>query len=308
MDCLLRLNRRVESKENCCGDNMNIDEYSAQVVQLILSNIEPRKGYLTAASLGERLSRANLEGSWKDFRFKSFLHFLEELQQRRLIRLIQTDKKAWAVAQFDGSEQPASALQKSYNPLRKAVWAAFVFSSPGGRRFMHRYNGSVRLGLTASPSPVDEWAEIEQINDDTQKKWAVEFLAQNEITLPTAAEVLSNEDWHRVFPSALIEHASHKLKILWNRCRTLKVATYVEEWGAKNSVPVTLIFTTREQEDIPTLVPASENYEIPDHEIRQCILTALSSLPTEQLLKIQLPTSALLDAARIHLKLSRDQP
>lgn len=285
---------------------MNIDEYSAQVVQLILSNIDPRKGYLTAASLGERISRANLEGSWKDFRFKSFLHFLEELQQRRLIRLIQTEKKAWAVTPFDGSDQQAPALQKSYNPLRKAVWAAFVFSSPGGRRFMHRYNGAVRLGLAASPSPIDEWAEIEQITDETQKEWAVEFLSQHAINLPSAQEILADEDWHRAFPNALIHHASYKLKILWNRCRTLKVATYLEEWGAKNSVPVNLIFATREQEELTSPVSTSDAHEITDHEIRQCILTALSSLPTEQLLKIQLPTSALLDAARIHLKLSRD--
>ena len=285
---------------------MDLDSYIAQVQQLILTNIDPRRGHLTVASLGERLSRANLEASWEDFQFRSFLRFIEELQRRGLIRLLQTDKKAWAVAPTDLSSLPASVAQKSYNPLRKAVWAAFVFSSPTGRRFLHRATGAIRLGLEVSPTPIDEWVEIRPIADTEQKAWAREFADAHVSKDEHVSLALEGQDWHKSFPVALSEHSSFKLRIEWNRCRSLKVSSAVETWGLRNSVPLELLFVSPEIDSLPQPARSGSSLGcLSDQEARQCILSALANLTTEQLLAIPLPSSVLLEAAKKHFSIPR---
>lgn len=280
---------------------MTVEDYIAHVTQLIQTNLNPLRGYITVAVLGERLKRSNLEVNWKTFGYPSLLRLLEDLERRNLVSLRKTEKDALAVAPFGLTTTAAltgppaiPSMPKTYNALRKSVWAAFVFTTPEGRRFIHRASGVVRMGLQQEPTPIDEWSEIQPIPEDLQKEWAASFAAGDAALLAA----MHQANWHTAFPNTLMLK-SHSERAAWNRHRSVSVSRLVEEWALAHSYPKELLFEPRES----TVAPVPKSPEVPrplssDEQVRRWLLAAISQLSTEQLLAIPITGQLLLSAMK----------
>lgn len=279
---------------------MIVDDYIAQAMQVLATNLHHPDASLTAAVFGQLLRQANPQKTWKDFEFSSFKRFLEALEQRGLLELVETDKRALAVKSRTTAQVPAGATPKranNYNPLRKAVWAAFVFSVPEGQRYMHRRRGDVRMGLRQSPTPIDEWVEVSPVEETTQKAWGREF-ANGDVT---AEKALTHPQWHTEFPKALA--AIHpRMRGDWNRLRSERISEHIKQWAIHNGVSHEILF---EQDDAaaynkPNL--ESVDSSSPDDPNRQAILAAITTLPTSDLMRLWLPVGVVLDAVRAQSK------
>lgn len=279
---------------------MTTDDYIAQALQVLAASLHQPDDVLTAAVFGQLLRRANPQKTWKDFDFPSFKRFLETLEQRGHLELVETDKRALAVKPKAAAKMPvevAPTRANSYNPLRKAVWAAFVFSVPEGQRYMHRRRGDVRMGLQQSPTPIDEWVEVSPVEEATQKRWGQEFANGD----AAAEQALSHPQWHSEFPKALAS-IQPRMRADWNRLRSERISEHVKQWAIRNGVSHEILF---EQDAIPShQKPSVERVESGplDDQNRQAILAAINGLPTSDLMRLWLPVGVVLDAVRAHSK------
>lgn len=272
---------------------MTLEEYTELTVQLVQSYITSTlRPVMTAAALGEHLRRASQDTSWRTFGFATFLRYLESLERLRKLSLTKTDRQALAVSMPDDNAQN-SVPAPVYNPLRKPVWSALVFSAPPGRRFLHRTSGLVRMGLQSPPSPADEWVEIDLISDPVLKGWARDFLKSEDISDPQILRSIDETHWHLVFPQSL-ERLGQSMRIRWNRFRSSKVAQFAQDWCTRNKVDLHTVFQTAE-----TPPPAGANVapihsRRADDAQRHWILAALATLPTETLLSLPIPAGAMI--------------
>lgn len=279
---------------------MNYTEFLDLVVQLIIKNTKPGSGLITAAELGGLLRQAAPDVGWKQFGKRTLLEVLQDLNASGRVELTETDKGALA-ARSTGKTVVGDALPiETFNPLRKAIWEAFVLVAPAGRRFIHRTNSSIRAGLDVAPTPADEWIEITPISSTIQKQWAGEFLAtQSEERFLEARQQLDSSVWHaQQFGNALrLEDVSASRA--WNRYRSSRVSAEVQRWLTEKSLPIEWAF---QQHASALLAGVAESRELPStlassqEETKRIILAALAELPIERLLEIPIPAGILMTA------------
>ena len=280
---------------------MNYDEYLDLVVQTIAKNTKTNSQPLTAAALGGLLRQACPEQNWKAFGKRSLSELLNDLVRQGKISLVNTDKEALAVVVNDGAPQSVIAIEK-FNPLRKSIWDAFMLVSPKGRRFMHRRDGTVRVALDIAPSPADDWLEILPIGIDRQREWARDFISEGHSDHIEASKSISDGNWQPQMFVRLLKETDESLAHLWNRYRSAKVSTIVQDWLTHNVLPPELAF----QSSPPTRPPAAVNslggeirvasQSSESEDVRRAILAALASLPLEKLLEISIPAGVMLTA------------
>ncbi len=279
---------------------MTYEDYLDLVVQTAAKNLKSDCHYLTAAALGMVLRQASPEENWKTFGKRTLSDLLVDLEGQGRLSLTKTDKGALAIVLSGAAPLPTVASIERFNPLRKSVWDAFVLVAPQGRRFMHRRNGTVRVGLDIAPAPADDWVEIFPIGADAQRQWARAFVEEHHGSgASAAAQTLSDENWHpQVFVQAL-KRLDENVAHLWNRFRSAKVSSQVKDWLVQHALPHELAFqssiqttgTKKSSVEIGDAIPTSE-----PEEIRRAILTALSALPLEKLLEIPIPAGVMLSA------------
>lgn len=280
---------------------MKLEDYIGLALQVIQNSIPAERGFMTAATLGSRLRDSISDEVWTDFGYRTLTDFLQALEKQQLIVVFRTPKDALAV-RLPGAtpSHVLTGLGKSkYNPLRKPLWSAFVVAVPAGRRFLNRRNGSVRLGLQASPSPIDEWVEVQQIPSDVQVGWAREFLNNADLADQAAVlEALGDPYWYQIFPREL-DNKDRSLRPRWNKFRSAKVSAHAEAWAKENEVSLDLVFQGAEPEPFGNkaedkLLPTSAKPGADRR--REWILAALNALPLEKLLEIPLPAGLLFEA------------
>lgn len=279
---------------------MTYAEYLDLVVQLATANLKLGSRYITAAALGVLLRQASPDIDWKFFGKRSLSELLSDPLLQSRLSVITTEKKALAVQPICQSATTSIALE-TFNPLRKSVWDSFVLGAPTGRRFMHRHNGMVRMGLLATPNPVDDWVEIAPISLDEQREWAVEFLDGVTGKVDVArAGLLDGDSWHpHVFAEALRQADEAELR-QWNRFRSARVSAAVKGWLTKHALPIERAFQSFPRgKSGKSAEQAAEVGRVPDlqaDEARKVILHALSLLPLEKLLEIPIPAGLMLSA------------
>lgn len=278
------------------GIKMNYEEYLDLVVQVATTNLKPGNSQITAAALGTLLHQASPECDWKTFGKRSLLELLREPWFNGKLEISETDKGALAVTPTTPEASAGPQLIEKFNPLRKAMWEAFVLTSPSGRRFVNRNDGSVRSGLEIAPTPADDWVEIRPISTESQYEWAREFAANHTPPLEAPPQA---QNWNPHAFNAQLKQVDEVLAQQWNRFRSARVSLAVKQWITENSLPVEWAF----QKSLPShkikpLFPREDiqQAELSPDETRRVIISALSSLPLEQLLEIPIPARLILAA------------
>lgn len=276
---------------------MEYPEYLDLAIHLIVTSERPGVP-LPAAALGNLLRKAAPDVSFRDFDKLSLREVLEDLHTRGRITLTQTDKGAFAVRSIGDGETETPIQAPSYNILRKQIWEAFTFAAPPGRRFLNRLGCSVRSGLSATPSPADEWVEITRITTETQRTWAVEFVKTLKPDIRAAMQlVLQNKDWSGYSFVASLRDQDAQAAREWNKLRSTKVAAHVHEWLVANALPPAWAFQQQSAAN-PQPRTTSSGSIVPAGELetRDVILAALARLPLSKLLEIPIPSGLILNA------------
>jgi hypothetical protein len=293
----------------------SLDEYVDLALRLIETESSSPGHAVTAAFLGVLLRRARPDITWEAFHLRTLKDLLIEMKRRGLIEFGENNSGALAVwpaqrvLRLDPPPRP-----KTFNPLRKQFWVAFVVDQPKGRRFVHRPTGLIKMGLTESPSPVDEWIEITPVSDTLQRQWLSEFLSTrslskdaNGIDDPVFAAVLQSDDWFRELPHALADRDPQLVRE-WNRLRSSRVSEAVRTWCAKNAMDSSLAFESSDhtysaaaqlKSDAPRpegVLETADAASSKTESTRSRILAALQQLPTEYLMEIPIPAKYLLHA------------
>ena len=274
-------------------------DYVEFVIQTVAKNLTPTRNYITTAALGGLLLRTSPEVSWKTFGKRTLSAFIEDLEGAGKLTLIKTDKDALAVTLSDAACAPAITALEKPSSLRKPIWDAFVLLSPSGKRFMHCKDGMVRVSLDAAPVPAEDWIEISPIDLESQKKWASEFLAQKSAEGKDFSALSVSEDWQPQIFVQKLRQVDENFARAWNKLRTVKVSSVVQNWLIQNSLPYDLAFQT--------ITKSSDNKSVAEYftekpnirnqdDLRKVILAALSSLPIEKLLEIPIPAGVMLTA------------
>ncbi|WP_146096136.1 hypothetical protein [Xanthomonas arboricola] len=290
---------------------MNYSEYLSRVVQLV--SLNQKNGQpMTAAVLGSYLSSSIPEVSFKDFGKRHLREVLADLESAKHVTLTTTDKGALAVQLSDSAPAtvPAdfAAPINRISPLKKAVWEAFLFPVPAGLRFAHRISDVIRIGLTQSPTPEDDWIEITPVTNDTQYRWALDFLGDhaNELT-SEPQEFLNSLPWNPPIFGQTLRKLNPGLAKRWNHYRSKMAIDHVRKWLAQAGLPEAWAFEriARPTEAIKT---ASEAIQIAaistspataygeEGNARETILAALAQLPLSKLLELPIPAGVLLQA------------
>lgn len=278
---------------------MTYEEYLELVARVAAKNIKPNSKYITAASLGALVRQAAPEVTWKSFGRRSLSELLEDLEQRQKVRLMRTEKDALAIEPIVTAAEQVRATPV-FNPLRKAVWDAFVLPAPAGKRFMHRGSSIVRAGIDVPPAPADEWVEIRPVPAESQREWAREFFNQSDIGSLEARQTLDLPNWQpHAFVNALRNHDEIVAR-QWNRFRSAKVSSVVQAWLTEHQLPSESVFESaahRPQGEATKHAFGSQAGQVlqPD-EARQVILAALAMLPLEKLEELSIPAGVLLSA------------
>ena len=272
---------------------MNYDEYCDTAAQLARQLLRPGEDIVTAAVFGSQLRRQSPEENWSTFGKRTLLQFLEDLEQRHQVVITRTEKDALALRPVVLTSPTPAASPPIFNPLRKAVWDAFVFMAPGGRRFLHRETSIVRTGLVESPAPVDEWVEIHPIASSAQLAWANEFVSSNKDAVDDLTALLEPGNWalHEFFRALRMK--DEKLARRWNLFRSAKVSEFVRQWSMKHQLPPDCVFQPRHKSPAAVSALACEsadaNNRSPRRDVtREAIIAALSSYPTETLASLLL--------------------
>lgn len=279
---------------------MNYTEFLDFVVQIISKNLNPQNKMMTGALLGELMQQAAPDVSWKKFGKRSLFAVLEDLETDGRIEIVKTEKGALAVSPTAGSSKSSGRQIETYNPLRKAMWEAFVLVAPAGRRFIHQKNGTLRAGLEIAPAPADEWIEIIPVSSETQKAWAADFLSKQDLGQFTKArQLVDSQNWSAPSFAGLIKEESESVFREWNKYRSSLVSSEVQRWLMDNNLPVDWAFQRHDSRlETPLAEQVAPGAVIVSSEenTRAVILSALAQLPTDQLLLIPIPAGILLAA------------
>ena len=283
-------------------------EFIESVVQLLRSKTpEPETQPITAAKVGSILRREHGGAIWQDFGFVTLKQLLVEMESKGFLRIGRTTKDALAIQLGDSGKfnlappQPDNkSVASAHRFLRKVYWIAFALEHPTGKRFVNSSSGEIRFGLEEAPEPSKDWIECESVAPETQKSWAEQFLAEKNIPLDHAlSESLAADDWYQKFPKVLNGHAGHVLP-QWNRIRSRKISTEVENWCKKHGIAIDTAFQPQIKrpklaKEIAvrkaTIGPGAE-----EAWVRKVVLDALSHAPIETLLELSVPMKFVLNA------------
>ncbi|WP_141755327.1 hypothetical protein [Burkholderia plantarii] len=280
---------------------MTFEEYLDLLVQTVTKNMNPGTRSVTAAALGSMLRQASPDVTWKTFGKRTLGELLTDARVRPHLKTFETAKGALAVSPVGESPVGDVPAIEVFNPLRKSVWEAFVLPSPSGRRFMHRVNGLIRSGLEIAPAPADDWVEIVPISTDEQREWARDFLATADgQNVAGAEQTLATEGWHPYAFFQALRGQDENIARVWNRFRSAKVSTRVQEWLTQHSLPVERGFqgaARPRQQEVGDALPSVQSAPVLGGEgLREAILFAISTLPLERLLEIPIPAGVMLSA------------
>ena len=275
---------------------MDYARYLDLVVQLIQNHKRP-DAPLTAAALGGLLLKAEPEVGFKTFGKRTLREVLDDLEARGRVSLSLTEKGALAVEAV-GATPVVAKQAETYNPLHRAMWEAFTFAAPQGKRFINRTTGLIRAGLAVAPNPADEWVEIAPLGAELQRQWASEFLSEQSPQLAQSLETSFNDDgWT---PHAFVSELRARdmgVARSWNAFRSRRVSAHVQNWLRDNALPPAWAFQQQSSfgsvtSPIIPVVTATAG----DGEARQIIMTALAQMPLAQLLEIPIPVGLVLSA------------
>ena len=273
---------------------MDYARYLDLTVQLIETHKRP-DAPLTAAVLGGLLLRAEPEVGFKTFGKKALREVLDDLQAKGRVVLTQTDKGALAVDRV-GTVSAVAPQAETYNPLHRAMWEAFTFSAPQGRRFINRTTGLIRAGLALAPNPADEWVEITPLGPELQRQWAVEFLAEQAPGISEGlAAFLQEDSWTPHAFTARLREMDPGITRAWNAFRSRRVSAHVQNWLRDNALPPAWAFQ-QQSPATPLVSPIAPGGAANDAEARQVIMAALAQMPLAQLLEIPIPVGLVLSA------------
>ena len=279
---------------------MTYEEYLDLVVQTVAKNTKSDSGCITAAALGGLLRQASPDENWKMFGKRTLSELLVNPRLEGRLSLTKTDKNALAVVLGEAAPLPNRTAIQTFNPLRKSIWDAFVLATPEGKRFMHRRNGIVRVGLDIAPAPADDWVEIFPVGIERQRTWANEFIVEaHSDATQTAEQTLGADHWHPHMFAQALRQVDENLSRQWNRFRSSKVSSLVKDWLSQHAIPFDMAFQSslRAGDLKSASVEAIESVKAYEsEEIRRAIMTALSSLPLEKLLEIPIPAGLMLSA------------
>jgi hypothetical protein len=275
-------------------------DYVDIALQLIRTHASANDQGITAAHLGALLHRSVPNCDWRNLGYTTLKQFLMTMEADDLVQLGETTKGALSVSPKNKTFalEPTGTPPKSrtFNPLRKPFWVAFVVYEPRGRRFFHRPSGNIRMGAREAPAPRDEWIEIPPIPDETQREWAEEFLKKQSLrNREEFAQILDDPEWVKKLPKELagIEPGLAKE---WNRQRSVRVSEAVQVWSSTNGIDPSIAFQSGPRAPKTTdsrLVQAKGVAGTPK-SARARVLSALALLPTEYLLEIPIPAKYLL--------------
>lgn len=284
---------------------MDMSAYFDEVIRIASNTATLGGDRVTAAALGMHLRKAHPSVDWKSYGFKKLSDLLADPFFSSTLELVKTEKGALAVAVISKNTQGSTPHVETYNPLRKAVWEAFTLPSPPGRRFFNRLSGAVRIGLDATPTPADDWIELEKVGLPEQRRWAECFVEEQLKDIPSvddARNLVHLHTWHPHQFGLELEKLSEGLMRQWNLYRSARVSAYVKKWLADQNLPIDWAFQTKlslpepAQVETSSLPWAQEALRCSPEETKRLILAALSQLPVEQLLEIPIPSRLILSA------------
>lgn len=276
---------------------MQPTEYVDAVFQIIKTHEQPDG--LKASKLGQLIRRAFPNEPRKSFGFQTLKDVLTPLEQRGLIRTGEDRDRAFAVWTTGETQSPIAVVAptKKYNPLKSEIWLAFVSSKPLGKRYMHRTDKTVRMGLVESPHPADQWVEIAQIGEEEQKSWARKFATTSSTADPQRLiAALEGPNWFVEFVKAL-RVVEPNLAREWNKTRTEKVSACVAKWCEQHKIELSTVFAQRPLREpsvgaIGTLEGSLRQGSTRD--ARELIMAALSRMSAHELSQLQIPAHYLL--------------
>lgn len=274
-------------------------EYFDLALQLIRTHTVSTDQGITAAHLGSLLRRSDPNSDWKTLGYSTLKQFLTAMQEKDLVQVGETTRGALSVSLKSKTfalEPPATSPKpRTFNPLRKPFWVAFVVYQPRGRRFFHRPSGNIRMGASETPAPRDEWIEIPLIRDETQREWAEDFLRKQSLgKREEFAHIFEDPEWVKTLPKQLaaIDPAASKE---WNRQRSFKVSEAVQLWCSTHGVDPSIAFQSEPRLPRPTdSRPEHVRGAAAQKSVRARVLSALAKLPTDYLLEIPIPAKFLL--------------
>lgn len=274
---------------------MDYSEYLDLAVQIVETNERPGEPF-PAAALGSALRKAAPEVDFKSFGKRSLGEVLTDLQARGRITITETTKGALAVERVQQGHNPPSQ-GGAFNPLHRAIWEAFTFVAPHGRRFLNRLTGLIRVGLASTPSPADEWVEFTPITGDLQRSWAEEFAKEEGLPFEDDLRpLLKQEKWSaHAFVTALREQNPQAAR-MWNAFRSKRVSAHVQQWLADNALPPGWAFQQRPRPIHGVTTPLTQGLTDDEAETRSIVMTALGQMPLSQLLSIPIPVGLVLNA------------
>jgi len=276
---------------------MSYIEYLEFVLQTAASNIKPGQAQITAAALGTLLLQSSPNLTWKSFDKRSLSELLNDPWFEGKLEQCETDKGALAVSPVGHQVHGGPSSIETFNPLRKAMWEVFVLTSPSGRRYVSRIDGSIRLGQEIAPTPADHWVEVQPISNDQQFEWACEFSRVHADQLEAKPD---RQGWTPHTFSSMLKQEHEPLASLWNRYRSARVSQVVQEWLTKNSLPHEFAFQRSGALVAKTKQTAASaghyQLELSPEETKHVLLSALSSLPLDKLLDIPLPPRLIFEA------------
>jgi hypothetical protein len=278
--------------------SVNVEEYLAGVQRLVQESFRTNdpSGGMPVAKVAYVAKHAC--GDHKTYGFFKFKEVLQELEKRGLIKTGTDSKGAYAIW-LPGSSAVTEPTQlpqswEKFRGLYSKVWFAFVSAIPAGRRFFNRRTGEVQLGASQQLEPADEWVEITALDSESERAKARQFVSEK---MPGDAEILAAVEsprWYVGFPR-LLRQRNLQLAAEWNRGRSNRVIEVARGWCERNRVDQELVFQ-RDYFKARTSAPSTSHAG--GHQLKSLLLSALSSLTTEELLRLPIPARQLIAVVR----------
>tara|TARA_R110002111_G_scaffold177181_2_gene243223 strand:- start:6976 stop:7809 length:834 start_codon:yes stop_codon:yes gene_type:complete len=272
---------------------MTTEDYLSEVLECIKNNFRPNDptGGMTAASAAYLIKNITHK-DYKEFGFTKFKDVLKKLADAGKLRTGLNSKSAYSLW-LDENIKPTAKPTQSEGEVRRLnrqVWFAFVGNNPPGERYINRLTGHIRIGDSFSPG--ESWIEITPISPSDEHKSAIQFLKENNLSTEKFESALEKEHWYVEFPRSLRNEDS-KLATIWQRKRSQKVIDYVKKWCNENNVDQSFIF----EESVPKQLHKSTQ-SIDQYNLREVLLQAIKLMPTDDLLHVKIPASALISLLR----------
>jgi hypothetical protein len=274
---------------------MTRDEILTAALALFKSHFQADDpaGSMTAARAG-LLLKNYLPNALANAGFEKFSDLLRELENNGSIRT-GLDSKRVLVIWFPEK----SVTEPPFRPLRDDIWRAFIARRPEGGRYLSRETGELRLGLSSPPTLSQHWIQLIPLSEEVQKRWAVDYLAQEGLIDSEINHAIAMEPWYFHFGVAL-ENAGSNIARGWKRWRSEQVTVHVIDWCIANGVDPKTVFENSQVAHFSSPKQSTESHRsvlnAPEKDHRGIILRALAMMPTDDLLKLPIPSRYVFDA------------